>query len=55
MELAIDVNPNNPLGKRAKLLGPFEQECPYIVPEHLTPPLKSYALNPPNANSCQVC
>ena len=55
MELAIDVNPKNPLGKRAKLLGPFEQESPRVVPEHLTPPLKSYALNPPNANSCQVC
>ncbi|ESO07866.1 hypothetical protein HELRODRAFT_75099 [Helobdella robusta] len=54
MELAIDVNPKNPLGKRAKLLGPFEQESPKVVPEHLTPPLKSYALNPPNANSCQV-
>ena len=53
MVLNIGVNPGNPLGKRAKLLGPFEQETPEILLENHVP-LEKYALRQPNANNSQA-
>lgn len=56
MELAIEVNPTLPLGRRAKLLGPFEQEQPKVLEDNASTShlLESYAMNPPNANNAQV-
>ena len=53
MELHIDVNPHAPLGKRAKLLGPIDQQQPRTIPSNLVP-LQPYALKPPNANNAQT-
>lgn len=52
MVLNIEVNPNNPLGKRTKLLAPYEQETPEVLQENHVP-LEKYALRPPNANNSQ--
>lgn len=56
MELGIQVNPQNELGQRAKLLGPTEQEKPRVLDDKYTQSLRieKYALNPPNANNSQV-
>lgn len=54
MELAIQVEPSNPLGERSKVLGPAEQERPYVLDDASGVRLEKYALNPPNANNSQV-
>ena len=53
MKLVIDVNPENPLGKRATVIGPVEQQQP-IVLEKNDVALEKYALRPPNANNSQT-
>ena len=53
MKLNISVNPQNQLGHRSKLEPPYEQEMPQVLDKNVVR-LESYALNPPNANSCQV-
>lgn len=53
MELNIEVHPERPLGKRAQLLPPIEQEQPTVL-EHNSVKLEPYALNPPNANNAQT-
>ena len=50
----VQVEPSNPLGERAKVLGPFDQERPYVLDEASGVRLEKYALNPPNANNSQV-
>ena len=53
MELNIEVTPQNPLGKRAKVTGPFEQEVPLVL-ESNPIELVDYAKCPPNANNSQT-
>ena len=53
MQLHIDVQPDQPLGKRAKLVGPVEQSQPRTIPSSFMP-LQPYALKPPNANNAQT-
>jgi len=50
----VQVEPTNPLGERAKVLGPVDQERPYVLDESSGVRLEKYALNPPNANNSQV-
>jgi len=50
----MQVEPSNSLGERAKVLGPVEQERPYVLDEASGVRLEKYALNPPNANNSQV-
>ena len=52
MELNIRVNPERPLGERAMLVGPVEQEVPKILRKNIQLPI--YALKAPNANRSQV-
>ena len=42
------------MGERAKVLGPLEQERPYVLDEASGVRLEKYALSPPNANNSQV-
>lgn len=52
---ALQVDPSRPLGERAKVMGPMEQERPYVLDEMSSGVrLEKYALNPPNANNSQV-
>lgn len=53
MKLNISVNPANQLGRRAKLEPPIDQDMPQVF-DGAAVRLEPYALNPPNANSCQV-
>ena len=53
MELNVEVTPQNALGKRAKLTGPFEQEPPLVL-ESNPIELLDYAMRPPNANNSQT-
>ena len=50
----VQVEPTNPLGERAKVMGPVDQERPYVLDEASGVRLEKYALNPPNANNSQV-
>ena len=50
----VQVEPSNALGERARVLGPVEQERPYVLDESSAVRLEKYALNPPNANNSQV-
>ncbi|XP_068925437.1 protein FAM78A isoform X2 [Petaurus breviceps papuanus] len=52
MQLNIEVNPNRPLGQRAKLRGPTAQEQPQILSKN--EPIPPSALVKPNANDAQV-
>ncbi|XP_029468843.1 protein FAM78A [Rhinatrema bivittatum] len=52
MRLDITVNPNKPLGQRAKLQSPFAQEQPQILSKN--EPIQPSALVKPNANDAQV-
>ncbi len=52
MELNIKVEPEKPVGERAQLMGPLEQETPKILKKNIQLPLN--ALRPPNANRSQV-
>jgi len=52
--LAWQVEPSNPLGERSKVLGPVEQERPYVLDDLSGVRLEKYALSPPNANNSQV-
>lgn len=52
MELNIKVNPEKPLGERAQLEGPFEQEAPKVLRSNVKLPI--YALKAPNANRSQA-
>nr|XP_033816680.1 protein FAM78A [Geotrypetes seraphini] len=52
MRLDIAVNPNKPLGQRAKLQSPFAQEQPQILNKN--EPIPPSALVKPNANDAQV-
>jgi hypothetical protein len=54
MELSIQVEPSNPLGERARVLGPIDQEKPRVFDDNTGIRLETYALNPPNANNSQV-
>jgi len=54
MELAIQVDPTSPLGERARVLGPVEQERPHVYDDTSGIRLEKYALSPPNANNSQV-
>lgn len=54
MELNVDVDPTNPLGKRATLLGPFEQETPVVLDDNTRIKLEPHAMKPPNANNSQA-
>ncbi|ELT90644.1 hypothetical protein CAPTEDRAFT_101392 [Capitella teleta] len=53
MELSIEVNPANPLGKRATLVGPASQEPPLVLASNPIS-LPDYATQPPNANNSQT-
>lgn len=53
MNLAIDVNPTNPLGRRARVVGPLEQDPPRVLQRNDVI-LERYALRPPNANNSQT-
>ncbi|XP_041428381.1 protein FAM78A-like [Xenopus laevis] len=52
MRLEIEVNPNMPLGQRAKLKEPFGQEQPQVLSKN--EPIVPSALIKPNANDAQV-
>lgn len=52
MRLDISVNPNKPLGQRAKLQSPFAQEQPQILSKN--EPIQPSAMVKPNANDAQV-
>lgn len=52
MELNIGVDPEQPLGQRAKLIGPLEQEQPKLLKHNIQLPV--YSLRAPNANRSQV-
>ena len=52
MKIEITVDPTKPLGHRAQLTGPVEQEQPEVLTENV--PIPSCALHPPNANNSQV-
>ena len=53
MELNVRVDPSQPLGKRAHLIGPLEQAQPVVL-AHNSVQLEAYALAPPNANNAQT-
>ncbi|KAK2816116.1 hypothetical protein Q7C36_022387 [Tachysurus vachellii] len=52
MRLHIEVDPDKPLGKRAKLLEPVAQEQPQLLGKN--EPIPSNAMVKPNANDAQV-
>ncbi|XP_053329074.1 protein FAM78A [Spea bombifrons] len=52
MKLEIKVDPNLPLGQRAKLCEPFTQESPQVLSKN--EPIPPSALVKPNANDAQV-
>lgn len=52
MKLIIDVNPNRPLGQRARLREPIDQVQPKILSKN--EPIPPSALVKPNANDAQV-
>ncbi|KAM4697061.1 protein FAM78A [Rhinophrynus dorsalis] len=52
MKLEIEVDPNRPLGQRAKLKEPFGQEQPRVLSKN--EPVPPSALVEPNANGAQV-
>ncbi|KAF7688461.1 protein FAM78A isoform X1 [Silurus meridionalis] len=52
MRLHIEVDPDKPLGKRAKLLEPIAQEPPQLLGKN--EPIPSNAMVKPNANDAQV-
>lgn len=52
MELNIKVNPEKPLGERASLEAPLEQEAPKILKNNVKLPI--YSLKAPNANRSQA-
>ncbi|XP_011786823.1 PREDICTED: protein FAM78A [Colobus angolensis palliatus] len=52
MQLSIEVNPNRPLGQRARLREPIAQDQPKILSKN--EPIPPSALVKPNANDAQV-
>ncbi|KAM6169287.1 protein FAM78A [Rhynchocyon petersi] len=52
MQLSIEVNPNRPLGQRARLREPITQDQPKILSKN--EPIPPSALVKPNANDAQV-
>ncbi|XP_062815120.1 protein FAM78A isoform X2 [Anolis carolinensis] len=52
MKLCIEVNPQRPLGQRARLAEPSAQEQPTVLPKN--EPIPASALVKPNANDAQV-
>ncbi|XP_076126809.1 protein FAM78A [Alosa pseudoharengus] len=52
VRLRIDVDPQRPLGQRARLLEPLLQDQPLVLPSN--EPLPPSALTPPNANHAQM-
>ena len=54
MVINIEIKPDSPLGRRAKLLEPFEQKQPVVLCDESTFRPETYAMKPPNANNSQV-
>jgi len=54
MTINIGVEPDKPLGRRARLLAPLEQDPPIIRDSGDRSRPEVYAMKPPNANNAQV-
>jgi len=52
MQVNIGINPDMPLGKRSKLLGPIQQIQPEVLGSNVAIPPN--ALDPPHANAAQM-
>jgi len=52
MQVNIGINPDQPLGKRSKLLGPIQQIQPEVLGSNVAIPPN--ALDPPHANAAQM-